>query len=157
MQRSLFFFVAGVCLNLCRFFFFLSFSFLFQGRIACANVLSDLYAMGVTECDNMLMLLGVSNKMTDRVRFGVSASEEGPKQLYILRMYAALVFSPQTLNLFKEEVVQSLPQFEVQVLPHKLRLFAKTSVFCGSIVCCSFVIPTEMEFLLLFTVLQGRN
>ena len=42
-------------------------SLLFQGRIACANVLSDLYAMGVTECDNMLMLLGVSNKMTDRV------------------------------------------------------------------------------------------
>ncbi|XP_011823544.1 PREDICTED: selenide, water dikinase 1 [Mandrillus leucophaeus] len=38
-----------------------------MGRIACANVLSDLYAMGVTECDNMLMLLGVSNKMTDRV------------------------------------------------------------------------------------------
>lgn len=23
--------------------------------------------MGVTECDNMLMLLGISNKMTDRV------------------------------------------------------------------------------------------
>ncbi|XP_015681912.1 selenide, water dikinase 1-like, partial [Protobothrops mucrosquamatus] len=38
-----------------------------MGRIACANVLSDLYAMGVTECDNMLMLLGISNKMTDRV------------------------------------------------------------------------------------------
>uniref|UniRef100_A0A2R8N545 Selenide, water dikinase 1 n=1 Tax=Callithrix jacchus TaxID=9483 RepID=A0A2R8N545_CALJA len=38
------------------------------GEIACANVLSDLYAMGVTECDNMLMLLGVSNKMTDRER-----------------------------------------------------------------------------------------
>ncbi|KAL8220833.1 UNVERIFIED_CONTAM: Selenide, water dikinase 1 [Gekko kuhli] len=37
-----------------------------MGRIACANVLSDLYAMGVTECDNMLMLLGISNKMTDR-------------------------------------------------------------------------------------------
>ena len=35
-----------------------------QGKIACANVLSDLYAMGVTECDNMLMLLGVSNQMT---------------------------------------------------------------------------------------------
>jgi len=30
-----------------------------QGRIACANVLSDLYSMGVAECDNMLMLLGV--------------------------------------------------------------------------------------------------
>uniref|UniRef100_A0A1I7TE17 Selenide, water dikinase n=1 Tax=Caenorhabditis tropicalis TaxID=1561998 RepID=A0A1I7TE17_9PELO len=31
-----------------------------MGRITCANVLSDLYAMGVSECDNMLMLLGVS-------------------------------------------------------------------------------------------------
>ncbi|TKS73341.1 Selenide, water dikinase 1 [Collichthys lucidus] len=37
-----------------------------MGRIACANVLSDLYAMGVTECDNMLMLLGVSNKMSEK-------------------------------------------------------------------------------------------
>ncbi|XP_040855681.1 selenide, water dikinase 1-like isoform X1 [Ochotona curzoniae] len=39
-----------------------------MGRIACANVLSDFYAMGVTECDNMLMFLGVSNKMTGRER-----------------------------------------------------------------------------------------
>ena len=39
-----------------------------QGKIACANVLSDLYAMGVTECDNMLMLLAVSTKMTEKVR-----------------------------------------------------------------------------------------
>lgn len=38
-----------------------------QGRIACANVLSDLYAMGITECDNMLMLLSVSQKMSDKV------------------------------------------------------------------------------------------
>jgi hypothetical protein len=29
-----------------------------QGRIAAANVLSDLYAMGVAHCDNVLMLLG---------------------------------------------------------------------------------------------------
>ncbi|OQR93714.1 selenide, water dikinase [Achlya hypogyna] len=36
-----------------------------QGRIACANVLSDLYAMGVTEVDTMLMILGVSRTMTD--------------------------------------------------------------------------------------------
>eukprot|EP00794_Sanderia_malayensis_P006024 gene6024-6725_t len=34
-----------------------------QGKIACANVLSDMYAMGVTDCDNMLMLLGVSSDM----------------------------------------------------------------------------------------------
>lgn len=38
-----------------------------QGRIACANVLSDLYAMGITECDNMLMLLSLSQKMNEKV------------------------------------------------------------------------------------------
>ena len=47
------------------YFVFLSVS---QGRIACANVLSDLYAMGITECDNMLMLLSVSQKMNEKVR-----------------------------------------------------------------------------------------
>ena len=35
-----------------------------QGRIACANVLSDVYAFGVREVDTMLMILGVSTKMT---------------------------------------------------------------------------------------------
>jgi selenide,water dikinase len=40
----------------------------FQGRIACANVLSDLYAMGVTDCDNMLMILAISQKMTPKER-----------------------------------------------------------------------------------------
>ena len=39
-----------------------------MGRIACANVLSDLYAMGLTECDNMLMLLSVSQNMTEEDR-----------------------------------------------------------------------------------------
>jgi len=39
-----------------------------QGRIACANVLSDLYAMGVVACHNMLMLLAVSKDMTDAER-----------------------------------------------------------------------------------------
>ncbi|KAG8254443.1 Selenide, water dikinase 1 [Homalodisca vitripennis] len=39
-----------------------------MGKIACANVISDLYAMGVTEVDNMLMLLGVSTKMTEKER-----------------------------------------------------------------------------------------
>lgn len=39
-----------------------------MGRIACANVLSDLYAMGITECDNMLMLLSVSQNMTEEER-----------------------------------------------------------------------------------------
>ena len=39
-----------------------------QGKIACANVLSDLYACGVSECDNMLMLLGISQNLTLRQR-----------------------------------------------------------------------------------------
>lgn len=39
-----------------------------QGKIACANVLSDLYAMGCTEIDNMLMLLSTSNRMNEKER-----------------------------------------------------------------------------------------
>lgn len=39
-----------------------------QGRIACANVLSDLYAMGVVNCHNMLMLLAISKEFTDQER-----------------------------------------------------------------------------------------
>lgn len=31
-----------------------------QGRIACCNVVSDLYAMGVDRVDHILMILGVS-------------------------------------------------------------------------------------------------
>ena len=34
-----------------------------QGKIAACNVLSDRYAMGVTEVDTMLMILGVSVDM----------------------------------------------------------------------------------------------
>ncbi|XP_055154814.1 selenide, water dikinase 2 isoform X2 [Symphalangus syndactylus] len=57
-----------------------------MGRIACANVLSDLYAMGITECDNMLMLLSVSQSMSEEEREKVAplmvkgfrdAAEEG--------------------------------------------------------------------------------
>ncbi|KAG7400528.1 Selenide, water dikinase 1 [Phytophthora boehmeriae] len=39
-----------------------------QGKIACANVLSDAYAMGVTEVDTMLMILGVCRDMTETQR-----------------------------------------------------------------------------------------
>ena len=34
-----------------------------QGKVACANVLSDQYAMGIIECDNLLMILGASTDM----------------------------------------------------------------------------------------------
>ena len=36
-----------------------------QGRIGACNVLSDLYAMGITRIDTILMVLGVSSKMTE--------------------------------------------------------------------------------------------
>ncbi|CAF4141423.1 unnamed protein product, partial [Rotaria magnacalcarata] len=39
-----------------------------MGKIACANVLSDIYAMGAIEIDNMLMLLSTSNKMSEKER-----------------------------------------------------------------------------------------
>lgn len=39
-----------------------------QGKIACANVLSDMYALGCVEVDNMLMLLAASLDMTEEER-----------------------------------------------------------------------------------------
>lgn len=36
-----------------------------MGPITCTNVLSDRYAMGITECDNMLMLISVSQSMPE--------------------------------------------------------------------------------------------
>jgi len=36
-----------------------------QGQIACANVLSDMYAMGVADVDNVLMLLASSTDMKE--------------------------------------------------------------------------------------------
>lgn len=39
-----------------------------QGKIGCANVLSDLYAMGIDKCDNMLMILAASTDMAERER-----------------------------------------------------------------------------------------
>jgi len=39
-----------------------------MGKITCANVLSDLYAMGVADVDNMSMLIGVGEKLSDAER-----------------------------------------------------------------------------------------
>jgi len=44
-----------------------------QGKIACANVLSDLYATGIWQCDNMLMLLGVSTDLNSTERHVVTS------------------------------------------------------------------------------------
>jgi len=40
-----------------------------QGKIGCANVLSDLYAMGIVDCDNVLMILASSLDMKERERY----------------------------------------------------------------------------------------
>lgn len=39
-----------------------------MGAIACANVLSDIYAVGVTDIDTLQMIVGVSTAMTDNER-----------------------------------------------------------------------------------------
>lgn len=44
-----------------------------QGKIGCANVLSDLYAMGCYNCDNMLMVLAASLEMAPKERKIVTA------------------------------------------------------------------------------------
>jgi selenide,water dikinase len=44
----------------------------YQGQIGCANVLSDLYSFGVPDCDNMLMIMGVSRDMGEQERMIVS-------------------------------------------------------------------------------------
>ncbi|XP_064487106.1 inactive selenide, water dikinase-like protein isoform X2 [Ornithodoros turicata] len=42
-----------------------------MGKIACASILSDLYAMGVTECDNIMMTLAISTKLSEKERDAV--------------------------------------------------------------------------------------
>jgi selenide, water dikinase len=39
-----------------------------QGRVACANVLSDMYALGIDEIDSMLMILAASRDMAKPAR-----------------------------------------------------------------------------------------
>jgi len=39
-----------------------------QGRIACANTLSDVYAMGIDRVDHILMVLAISIKMNEKER-----------------------------------------------------------------------------------------
>lgn len=39
-----------------------------QGRISCCNVLSDIYAMGISRVDHMLMILGISLQMQENDR-----------------------------------------------------------------------------------------
>lgn len=57
-----------VCVSTTDFFYPLIEDPYKQGKIACCNVLSDLYSMGVTHVDNILMILGVSLLMKENER-----------------------------------------------------------------------------------------
>ena len=57
-----------VCISTTDFFFPLVDSPYLQGRIGAANVLSDLYAEGVGDCDFVLMLLAACRDMTEDER-----------------------------------------------------------------------------------------
>jgi len=52
----------------CDFFFPLVDDPYVQGQIGCCNVLSDMYAMGVVNIDNVLMILAASQKMDSDMR-----------------------------------------------------------------------------------------
>lgn len=41
----------------------------YQGRIGCANVLSDLYSFGIVNCDTMLMILAASTEIPEKDRY----------------------------------------------------------------------------------------
>lgn len=55
-------------ISTCDFFYPLISDPYLQGKIAVANVLSDVYAMGVSHIDNVLMILGVSKMMNEKER-----------------------------------------------------------------------------------------
>jgi selenide,water dikinase len=55
-------------ISTCDFFYPLVDDPFLQGRIGAANVLSDMYAMGVHEIDNVLMILAASNRMEQGLR-----------------------------------------------------------------------------------------
>jgi len=61
-------------ISTCDFFYPLVDDPFIQGKIGAANVLSDMYAMGVTQVDNVLMILASSNKMEEIPRDSVTRS-----------------------------------------------------------------------------------
>lgn len=55
-------------ISTCDFFYPLVDDPYLQGRIGAANVLSDMYSMGVHQIDNVLMILAASNRMEQSLR-----------------------------------------------------------------------------------------
>ena len=55
-------------ISTCDFFYPLIEDPYLQGKIAVANVMSDVYAMGVSHIDNIIMILGISRLMEEKER-----------------------------------------------------------------------------------------
>ena len=56
------------CISTTDFFYPLVEDPYLQGRIACCNTLSDIYAMGIPRVDHMLMILAISLEMSEEER-----------------------------------------------------------------------------------------
>lgn len=72
-----------------------------QGQIACANVLSDLYAVGVVYCDNLLMLIGVCD--------GMSLSEQNITTEKFMQGFTATAKLAQTRVTGGQTVINAWP------------------------------------------------
>ena len=72
-----------------------------QGKIGCANVLSDLYAMGIHNCDNMLMVLAASLEMDPKHRHIVTQE--------MLRGFADLAKEAETVITGGQTVLNPWP------------------------------------------------
>jgi len=59
-------------ISTCDFFYPLVDDPYMQGRIGACNVLSDMYAMGIHQIDNVLMILAVSKNMDLSIRDAVT-------------------------------------------------------------------------------------
>ena len=91
-----------------------------QGKIGCANVLSDLYAMGIHNCDNMLMVLAASLEMDPKHRHIVTQE--------MLRGFADLAKEAETVITGGQTVLNPWPIIgpptaPSRVPPRKRRVF----------------------------------
>lgn len=76
-----------------------------QGRIACCNVLSDLFSMGVTDVDVILMVLAISTRMSEtekEVRPNVSILES---IVFYFRLLQVWWFKGSMIVLLKLELL----------------------------------------------------
>ncbi|VDO02122.1 unnamed protein product [Rodentolepis nana] len=72
-------------------FFIPLLTLILQGWITCCNVLSDLYAMGVADCDNMLLLIGIPTSMEPEERTTITSLMMQGFQVFLLNFLLLLL------------------------------------------------------------------